>query len=104
MPVIVVPCMPGRAEERDTARTQSGYWGSVYPAVWSFMLAARARGLGTVLTTMHLEFERDAAEVLDIPYENVTQVCLLPLAYTIGNEFKANPRDPAPFVNWNGWA
>ena len=63
-----------------------------------------ARGLGTVLTTMHLDFERDAAEFLDIPYENVTQVCLLPLAYTIGNEFKANPRDPAPFVNWNGWA
>ncbi len=46
VPAIVIPCMEGRVEELASARAQSGYWGSVYPAVWSFMLAARARGLG----------------------------------------------------------
>jgi nitroreductase len=102
VPVLVIPCMRGRPEGRTTARLQSGYWGSVFPAVWSFMLAARTRGLGTVLTTMHLEYEEDAAAVLGIPYEDVTQVGLIPVAYTTGGEFSRARRDGV-FATWNGW-
>ena len=71
--MIVIPCMSGRVEGLLTAHRQSGYWGSVYPAVWSFMLAARERGLGTALTTMHLVFEEECAEILGIPHDAYTQ-------------------------------
>ncbi|HZU02246.1 MAG TPA: nitroreductase family protein [Ktedonobacteraceae bacterium] len=50
---------------------QAGIWGSILPAVWSFMLAARLHGLGTAWTTVHLYYEQEAAEVLGIPYEQV---------------------------------
>jgi nitroreductase len=73
---------------------QAGLFASIYPAVWSFNLALRARGLGTVLTTMHLFREKETADLLGIP-DNVTQVALLPVAYTIGDTFKPTER-PAP--------
>ena len=102
VPVLVVPVMAGRAEDRMNSRSQAALWGSSIPAVWSFMLAARLRGLGTAMTTMHLEFEREAAEVLNIPYEQYTQLALLPLAYTIGDEFRPAEREPASFfLRWN---
>jgi len=105
VPVLVIPCMAGRAEIRDTARRQAGYWGSVFPAIWSFMLAARLRGLGTALTTMHLRFERETASLLDIPFDEVTQCGLLPLAHTLGDRFKPARRAPAEsFLSWNRWS
>ena len=73
---------------------QASFFGSVLPAVWSFMLAARARGLGSAWTTMHLFHEREAAEVLGIPYDEVTQVALLPLAHVTGEGFKPGPSEP----------
>ena len=104
VPCLVVPCMTGRPDDRKTVRAQAGFWGSVYPAIWSFMLAARARGLGTAMTTMHLEFEQEAADVLGIPYDKVTQAALLPLAFTIGDEFKQARREPpSSFIHWNRW-
>jgi len=104
VPVIVIPCMSGRVEALRSAHEQSGYWGSVYPAVWSFMLAARDRGLGTALTTMHLRYEEECAEILGIPYAEVTQVCLLPVAHTIGDSFSPGARTGGPFLTWNEWA
>lgn len=104
VPTIVIPCMAGRVEKLATAREQSGYWGSIYPAVWSFMLAARARGLGTALTTMHLQYEMECADVLGIPFDQVTQVCLLPVAHTIGDTFLPATRPGGPFLSWNRWA
>ena len=68
------------------------------PAVWSFMLAARSRGLGTVLTTAHLVYEREAADVLGIPYERIMQTSLLPIAYTLGTSFKPAARKPLSSV------
>jgi nitroreductase len=65
-----------------------------FPATWSFMLAARSRGLGTVLTTLHLNYEQAAAEVLGIPYERVMQIGLIPVAYTLGTTFKPAARKP----------
>ena len=77
--------------------------GSIFPAVWSFNLALRARGLGTVLTTLHLEYEREVAELLGIP-ENIMQVGLLPVAYTQGTDFKAVKRKPLQdIVHWENW-
>ena len=86
-PVLVVPCIAGRMDGKGTLE-QAGTWGSILPAVWSFMLAARERGLGTSWTTVHLHHEREAAELLGIPYERYTQAALVPVAYTKGTNFK----------------
>ena len=66
VPVHVIPCIEGRTEGFPIA-WQAAIWGSLIPAVWSFMLAARARGLGTCYTTLHLTEEKAAAEMLGIP-------------------------------------
>ena len=68
--------------------------GSVIQAGWSLQLAARSRGLGSVWTTLHLWHEREAAEALGIPYDDVTQVALIPIAHTIGTDFKPAARRP----------
>jgi nitroreductase len=103
VPVHVIPCVWGRAEHMPTI-AQAGLWGSILPAAWSFMLAARSRGLGTSLTSFHLFFEQEAAQVLGIPYEQVTQAALIPVAYTRGTDFKPGPRKPLESVlHWDRW-
>ena len=68
------------------------------------MLAARARDLGTSWTTIHLFFEQEAAELLAIPYTEVTQAALIPVAYTKGIDFTFAPREPLQSkLHWNGW-
>ena len=68
------------------------------------MLAARARGLGTCWTTLHLRHEREAAELLGIPYDRVMQAALIPVAHTIGEEFRPGPRKPLDsMVHWDQW-
>lgn len=102
-PVLLVPCMYGRVDGK-SSREQAGFWGSILPAVWSFMLAARERGLGTALTTIHLFYEQEAAEALGIPYEKVTQAALIPVAYTLGTDFKPAPRKPLDSIlHWDRW-
>lgn len=96
VPVLLVPCIEGRVEEAGVLAQASTY-GSILPAVWSFALAARARGLGTAWTTLHLMFEREAAEVLGVPAD-VTQAALLPVAYFTGTGFKPAPRLPVAEV------
>jgi nitroreductase len=91
VPVHVIPCIEGRIENMP-ATMHVGIWGSIFPAAWSFMLAARSRGLGTVLTSNHLLFEKEAAELLGIPYEQVTQAALIPVAYTLGTKFRPAAR------------
>jgi nitroreductase len=104
VPVHVIPCVEGRTDGKPAA-AQASRWASIIPAAWSFMLAARARGLGSVWTTFHLRHERDAAELLGIPYERVMQAALIPVAYTIGTEFRAGPRRPLDtMVHWDRWA
>lgn len=102
-PVLLVPCIRPRTDYRPIVEQASAF-GSILPAVWSFMLAARARGLGTVMTTVHLFHEREAAEILEIPFDRIMQVALIPVAHTIGADFKPGPRrDLANVVHWNGW-
>ena len=103
VPVHVIPCVEGRTEGSTIAQ-QSGRWGTIAPAGWSFMLAARARGLGTVWTTFHLPRERDAAELLGIPFERVMQAALIPVAHTIGDEFRPARRRPVEeILHWDRW-
>jgi len=103
VPVLVIPCIEGRTDNM-TFLQQAVTWASILPATWSFMLAARARGLGTAWTSLHLAYERDAAAVLGIPYEQVMQVALIPVAHTIGTEFKPGPRiSNDQRVHWDCW-
>lgn len=68
-------------------------YGSVFPAVWSFQLALRSRGLGSLITTLHLRDPDGVARLLNIP-RNVTQCALLPVAYTLGTDFRPAARRP----------
>ena len=100
-PAMLIPCAAGRSE--DPRHVIEGA-GSVIQAAWSFMLAARERGLGTCWTTVHLIYEEEAAEVLGIPYEEVRQYALIPVAYTIGSDFKPAARDLDSVLSFNGWS
>jgi nitroreductase len=103
VPVMLIPCHVGRIDGAD-ATTQAGYWGSILPAVWSYMLALRARGLGSAWTTLHLPKEREVADLLGIPYDRVTQAGLFPIAYTKGTDFKPAARIPGAQVShWDTW-
>jgi nitroreductase len=99
VPVHVIPCI----EDYTKGQPHAGVFGSIYPAVWSFQLALRSRGLGSVLTTLHLVYEAEAAELLGIP-EGVLQVGLLPVAYFTGDDFKAAKRRPVEDLTyWDEW-
>ncbi|MEZ5557951.1 MAG: nitroreductase family protein [Pseudomonadales bacterium] len=106
-PVFFIPCHAGRydgfaGEGANVA--QASAFGSIIPAAWSFMLAARSRGLGTCWTTLHLMHERKVAEILGIPFEAITQVALVPVAYTLGTDFKVAPRKPMDgVVHFDSW-
>lgn len=103
VPVLVIPCIAGRPAEGASMVEVGSLFGSIFPAVWSFQLALRARGLGSALTTLHLLHEQEAAALLGIP-EDVMQVALLPVAYTLGTDFKRASRPPvAQITHWNQW-
>ena len=98
-PVLVLGCNEGT----DRASALAGL-GNILPAMWSFMLAARARGLGTAWTSMHRSRERDVADILGIPFDTVAQAVLTPLAYTKGTDFRPAARpDPDVVIHWDGW-
>lgn len=102
-PVHLIPCIEGRVESGPVA-LHASIWGSLLPAVWSFCLAARARGLGTCWTTLHLMHEQDAAQLLGLP-DNVMQGALIPVAHTLGGtDFKPGPRrDLDRILHIDGW-
>ena len=92
VPVLVIPCIrAGRSGL--AAGNQSGLWSSILPAAWSYMLAARARGLGTAWTTLHLKYEAEVAELLGLP-AGIAQSGLIPTAYFTGETFKPAARTP----------
>ena len=102
VPVHVIPCIFGRPEEMDTF-TRASWYGRIYPAVWSLNLALRSRGYGTTLTTLHLPFEDEAAELLGIP-ATVHQAALLPIARYTGEDFKPGRRRPVEEITyWDTW-
>ena len=103
VPVFVIPCILGRLPEKPSNEEAAGFYGSILPGVWNFQLALRSRGLGSVFTTLHLAYEREAGEILGIP-DTVTQAALIPVAYTVGTDFKPAARRPIEEITyWNGW-
>src|SRR6478672_9809102 len=94
-PVMMIPCLEGRPDGAPAGMSAS-YWGSLLPAVWRFMLALRSRGLGSAYTTLHLigDGEKQAAEVIGIPFDTYAQGGLFPIAYTRGTDFKPAKRLP----------
>ena len=103
VPAMVIPLHAGRLEDANSFR-QAGAWGSILPAVWSFMMALRSKGMGSAWTTLHLPREREVAEICGIDYDNWTQAGLFPVAYTLGTDFKLASRKPAEqFVHFNRW-
>ena len=103
VPVFVIPCVQGRVESVPMVVAQASTYGSILPAAWSFMLAARSRGLGTVWTTIHLFYEKEVAALLGIP-DDWTQTALFPVAYYTGDDFKRAHRLPADaMTHWDEW-
>lgn len=103
-PALLIPCLRGRIDDSTLPfAAVAASFGSIIPATWSFMLAARERGIGTCWTTLHLNYAKEIADILDIP-DDCTQVALIPMAYTLGTDFKPAPRKPlAEVVHWDGW-
>jgi nitroreductase len=103
VPAMVIPCIEGRVDGQSNLAI-AGLYGSIVPAAWSFMLAARLRGLGSAYTTLHLKYEQEVAERLGIPFERVTQAALLPVAYYTGDAFRPAERLPVDhLVHWESW-
>jgi nitroreductase len=116
VPIHVIPCVLNKPDDAGRLFVNMGYdvdpwcnaaaagfYGSIWPAVWSLMLALRSRGLGSALTTMHLINEKEVAELLSIP-DTVTQVGLIPVAHFKGEGFKPAKRRPAEEITyWDGW-
>jgi nitroreductase len=101
VPVLVIPCI--KAGQHLPSGSQAGLWGSLLPAAWSYMLAARARGLGTAWTTLHLQRETQVAEVLELP-TGIHQGVLIPTAYYTGSTFSPAPRAPLDsMLHVNRW-
>jgi nitroreductase len=89
-PAIVIPCARGQADA------------SVWPAVQNLLLAARALGLGTTLTTVHRLREADVKEVLDVP-EAFTPFAMIPVGYPLGIWNEAPRRPTTDIAYWNAW-
>jgi nitroreductase len=116
VPVLVIPCHLGTADDMRQLLgslgyphpitdnlAASGFYGSIWPAVWSFMLALRSRDLASTLTTMHLALEREVGEQLGIP-DTVSQMGIIPVAHFTGDTFRPAKRRPVEEITyWNSW-
>jgi nitroreductase len=114
VPALVIPCydvkaalvryhtlIPDPGPLGLSTHMDSGMFASIIPAVWNFQLALRSRGLGSVLTTAHQLEQPKMAAVLGIP-NDWFQVALIPLAYTVGDDFTPSPRKPVDdVIIWN---
>jgi len=99
-PALVLAVMRG-APPRDPAAA-SAWYGSIYPAVQNLMLAARSRGLGTTLTTLHKARERDVKALLGIP-DGWETIALIPIGYPAGG-FAPPRREPSwRATHWQRW-
>lgn len=103
VPVHVIPCILGTLPEGTPAWMAASFLGSIIPATWQFQLALRSRGLGSCYTTLHLAHHEEAGKLLGIP-DTVTQVALIPVAYTKGTDFKPAKRRPVREITyWDEW-
>ncbi len=101
-PALIIACTEGRPENRSPERL-AGLYGNILPIAWSLMLALRARGVGAAWTTIVFTYEKEVAEILQLP-ENLTPSVCLPVAYFTGDDFKPAKRVPArERTHWNTW-
>jgi nitroreductase len=102
VPMFVFAAIEGRFENEPPFMQASRY-GSILPAAWSFMLALRARRVGSAWTTLALRYEKEIAKLLGIP-DNITLAVMMPVAYYTGSDFKPAKRLPAKeHTYWNTW-
>lgn len=90
VPVIVIPVILGRHD----GSGRPGLFDSVIQSGWSFCLALRARGLGTAWTTAGLAKASEIKALLGIP-DDVTEIVMFPVAWTVGTDFRPARRHPA---------
>ncbi|MBH67736.1 MAG: nitroreductase [Rhodospirillaceae bacterium] len=104
VPVQIIPCIDTSHIPFDApGHKWLALGGSIFPAIWSFQLALRARGLGSCITTLHLAYENEISDLIGVP-TSFSQVALLPVAYTKGTDFKPAKRPPVDeIVHWNKW-
>ena len=101
VPAMIVACMR-EPVAGEAASALAAYYGSIFPAVQNLMLAARARGLGTTLTTLHLAEEKRFKEILAIP-ESVKTVALIPIGYPTGKWKTPVRRSVEQVTHWDRW-
>lgn len=100
VPVLILACLAAEVPDRSDGAYTARFYASIYPAVWNLQLALRARGYGSCLTTVGLAKTAEIQQVLDLP-TSWTQCALLPVARTVGRDFKPAPRGPlASVVRW----
>lgn len=92
MPVLILACIEGGGGPPVSGLDTRG--ASIYPAVQNMMLAARALGLGTVMTTLHTRFEGEVKALLGVP-DDVHTAALVPIGYPSSSDaFGAGTRLP----------
>lgn len=103
VPVLVFACSAKPVPAAPLGDRASGYYGSIIPITWSFQLALRSRGLGSVLATA-IAFHADrVAEILELP-DGTHPIAMLPVAYTKTLDFKRAPRLPVDrILRWDRW-
>ena len=101
-PVLVIPCLVNPTSP--TNDVNSLFAGSsIYGAVQNMMLAARAIGLGTVLTTLNMAIEDTIRALFELP-DDAKPVAFIPLGYPDGQRFGPTTRKPVESVTyWDAW-
>ena len=100
-PAIIIPCLQNlTSPTQDPASLFAG--SSIYLAVQNVMLAARALGLGTVMTTAHGMIETDLRQLLQLP-DDVYPVALIPIGYPDANFGPTARKDVDEILKWNSW-
>jgi nitroreductase len=102
VPAFVFACILTRLGPDANDRVRADFYGSIIPAVWSFQLALRSRGLGSVFTTGFLRHERAFMDLLDIP-DDVSPVVLIPVAYAKGELSRPARRPVDEVIFWERW-
>ena len=99
VPVLIFACV---RRYTDAARKGEPMHGAIYPAIQNLCLAARAYGLGTCITTMHLMFGTEIDAHLGVPPE-YANVILIPLGYPKGRWARPDRKPALQVTFWEKW-
>ena len=99
-PALILCCLHGESGTEEVQ--QSSYYGGIYPAIQNLMLAARAKGIGSTMTTLHKAREQEVKDIFGIP-EGATTIALIPLGYPEGKWGRPKRKPQADVTFWNRW-